>query len=256
MVNAIVAHKQNSSANLTSIEPEAHYNHYGDRGIADLYIVTETIDGEKEGKAFEVKSDSAVQEATGANEIIRQYNRMRRYFFQDEQRTVPDYCCFELCFVVSEKTVKHVCENFNTYLATDNTQLNPLMDEGGSITESVLFRLPDSDEYRPAPLPNSEKYDIRSPSDWKGFFDGGGDLSEAGDKIMQILDELGYSASMQLSHEEGAVDLPEELSPDQTQTSQTQGLLPPDSIACLEMVNYRNTILQTAHSPKMMSGRA
>lgn len=58
------------------ILPEAHYNHYGNRGVVDLYAIM----GGWNGHVYEIKSETAVRNATGANEVIRQFNRMREYF--------------------------------------------------------------------------------------------------------------------------------------------------------------------------------
>lgn len=92
--------------------PEAHYNHYGNRGVADLYL---TI-GNWEGRLFEIKSESAVRNSTGANEIIRQFNKMREYFFKGSDHEVPSsQLGFELCFTASEHNIRHIAENADMY---------------------------------------------------------------------------------------------------------------------------------------------
>ncbi|ERH09261.1 MAG: hypothetical protein J07HX64_01014 [halophilic archaeon J07HX64] len=189
MVSAIINSYRNSYRSLINVEPEAHYNHYGDRGVADLYIVhTEDRTTENEGAVFEVKADSAVQEATGANEIIRQYNRMRRNFFRYKERVVHTYCKFELCFVISERTVRHVCENFEMYASTSNSQINAKKEEGLLNTENVVFRLPDANNYTPAAFPIPKHVD--SPSEWKEFLSK--QSPKAVNKVSRILNSLGY----------------------------------------------------------------
>lgn len=193
MVNALITGSNYSLLDhIVKSEPEAHYDHYGNRGAADLYLIRSADDTtDTYSTVYEVKGNAAVREATGANEIIRQYNRMRQYFFQDEDRTVTDHCSFELCFVVSEKTVNHVCENFAMYQSANSTHLNPLKSMQDSISndERVCFRLPDRYRYTPAFVPPRD--DIGSPSDWKtsGRL---GDDSGAPPEVRRILDKLGY----------------------------------------------------------------
>lgn len=99
------------------IEPEAHYDHYGHRGWPDLFVVFERApEGLIEHHLIEVKSEYAVKSATGANEIIRQFNQMRRYFFDDERHNLypmdHDYqeivIDFELTFIPTPYTIQHL----------------------------------------------------------------------------------------------------------------------------------------------------
>ena len=92
---------------------EQHYNYYGDRGIVDL-VVEEQQSGNI--RLYEIKSNAAIDSATGANEIIRQFNRMRRYFFRDESTPTPDgRVTFELCFAPTYEAYRHVHENAELY---------------------------------------------------------------------------------------------------------------------------------------------
>lgn len=105
------------------IEPEAHYDHYGHRGFPDLFAVfRRPADELVEYHLIEVKSDHAIKAATGANDIIRQFNQMRRYFFKDDDRPVfpfrPEYevvLVFELAFILSEYSVLHFWDNKELY---------------------------------------------------------------------------------------------------------------------------------------------
>ncbi|WP_254767072.1 hypothetical protein [Salinilacihabitans rarus] len=100
--------------------PEAHYNHYGNRGVADLYIVEEN-DGRPNANGFvyELKSEYAVRQATGANEIIRQFNRMREFFFDGSSHERPtDLVRFTLGFAGTEYNLRHIYENLDMYAAT------------------------------------------------------------------------------------------------------------------------------------------
>jgi len=56
---------------------ESHYNHYGNRGYVDLVLQEEV-----RVTLYEVKSRSAVENATGANEIIRQATKHANYYFE------------------------------------------------------------------------------------------------------------------------------------------------------------------------------
>jgi len=101
LVNALVQMAKGSGYDRVEVTPEAHYNNYGTRGVADLHIrrVEQLRYGTKyTDVVYEVKSESAVRSATGANEIIRQYNRMRENFYEDDRRKRPNTANFELGF--------------------------------------------------------------------------------------------------------------------------------------------------------------
>jgi hypothetical protein len=125
------------------IYPEEHYNHYGDRGVVDLYVVT----GGWDGHLFEIKSESAVRNATGANEIIRQFNRMRQHFFPGSNHSVPSWLSFELCFTPTEFNARHLIENADMYSQCVNNEPSQLGVDRFNI--NICFRLPDSDNITP-----------------------------------------------------------------------------------------------------------
>lgn len=131
-------------------EPEAHYNYYGDRGVADLFHREvwdpNTKKQHTSEKLYEIKSGSALDSATGANEIIRQFNRMRRYFYRDESRTCKASFTssptvrFELCFVASQVTYEHLVENVDQYRAMTES---PAFSADRESETVVTFRHPD-----------------------------------------------------------------------------------------------------------------
>ncbi|MCU4753997.1 hypothetical protein OB919_18775 [Halobacteria archaeon AArc-curdl1] len=128
LASAIIDYHNEDAAEFDDIEdcrvyPEAHYNHYGDRGVADLYIVEEYVGGATDGHVYELKSESAVKEATGANEIVRQFNKMREYFFKGSSHKGPDSLTFELCFTPTAYNLRHVVDNLSIYQSTVDQKL-------------------------------------------------------------------------------------------------------------------------------------
>jgi hypothetical protein len=96
---------------------EVPYNHYGTRGVVD-FVGVENPDDER-GRyitAIEYKSESAVNEATGANEIIRQFTRQVEYFdSRDDFGGYQDNIHHVLSFYLTEANIKHVEENKELY---------------------------------------------------------------------------------------------------------------------------------------------
>lgn len=123
LTNGLIHHYQDAEF-VHVMEPEAFYNDYGMRGFPDLHMVYEWIDdGIIESQLIEVKSEYAVKRATGANEIIRQFNKMRRHFYKAEGQVVPMrqfewqeiFLGFELAFIPSEYTLLHILDNKEMY---------------------------------------------------------------------------------------------------------------------------------------------
>lgn len=96
-------------------KPEVHYNHYGDRGVVDL-VKIDRSEKPYGMTVYEVKSPAALREVTGANEIIRQFNRHKEYFIPGTNYS-SDYfdVRYELCFYLSEETLEHVMSNWSLY---------------------------------------------------------------------------------------------------------------------------------------------
>ena len=108
--------------------PECPYDHYGNRGVVDLHLRRELVqDGERtiphHDYVYEMKSDAAVREATGANEILRQFNRARQYFYRDDSRSAPLDVHFELLFDITPTTVRHIQQNYQLYHAVNEGDL-------------------------------------------------------------------------------------------------------------------------------------
>lgn len=156
MVNRLIRnHKENvgdedHEMDDVEITPEAHYNHYGTRGVADLYVeereeASKHITGDlyKTGTfryvyVYEVKSEHAVKHATGANEIVRQFNKMCDYFFEDESWRKGYQTRLELCFIPTPVTWNHVRENRDIY--------EELVESSGDTVIDVVFRAPIEEE--------------------------------------------------------------------------------------------------------------
>lgn len=97
---------------------EVHYNHYGDRGIVDLVIEGDAPADEKSPLyVWELKSDAAIDYATGANEIIRQFKRQRKYFIKGTDYNGADYTKVRhyLGFFATEKALRHIENNRSLY---------------------------------------------------------------------------------------------------------------------------------------------
>jgi len=113
IVQSIV--EEHSQYDHIEIELEKQYNHYGDRGAVDMVIVNHE---ENAMWIIEVKSDTAVKEATGANEIIRQFNKHREYFLKgvDTRYNVKrGRTNYELVFAATDVCYNHLIENKTLY---------------------------------------------------------------------------------------------------------------------------------------------
>lgn len=105
---------------------EEPYDADGRRGIVDVYVRLRTP--HRVDHVIELKSDAAVRGATGANEILRQYRRMERYFHADPThalrpklgRTEPG-AHFLLCFSPTPTCVYHVATHRSLYGSVEPT---------------------------------------------------------------------------------------------------------------------------------------
>ena len=115
-------------------EPEVHYNHYGDRGVVDL-IQTDTYNREKTLRVYELKCEPAIENSTGANEILRQFNRHRTYFFKGSDYKATDYSTvtFELTFAATQACYEHVRDNWAQYKHVSANR-------DGRVQTDLLFR--------------------------------------------------------------------------------------------------------------------
>jgi len=128
--------------------PEAHYNHYGNRGVADLHVRKTLKKGNMtslQDSLYEIKGASAISNSTGANQIIRQFNRMRNFFYKDESLAHPDRVHCELTFTLEPECVEHIIENYEMYQSVHQTDEISTQTIDAS-AQLVLFREPGVDE--------------------------------------------------------------------------------------------------------------
>jgi len=106
------------------IRLEEPYDHYGNRGSVDVYVRTRPP--ERIEYLVELKADPAVRMASGANEILRQYRRMERYFYEDDEHTLrkrlgrnEPALNLLLLFAPTQRCVEHVYEHRRLYGSVD-----------------------------------------------------------------------------------------------------------------------------------------
>lgn len=96
------SYPSNSRFGKITAEPEVHYNHYGDRGVVDVVIVKQPKEDQSDFHSgdrcrwdtvtlLEIK---AHMEDVG--ETLRQFKRMRKYFFEDHSEFEPCTKTYEL----------------------------------------------------------------------------------------------------------------------------------------------------------------
>lgn len=131
------------------VETEKHYNHYGNRGVADLFCRRVWDSGVESDHVYEFKSDAAIEGSTGANEIIRQFNKMCKFFYKDDEIDLPKTTAwsfadvtFELCFNPTPLALEHVIDNLEIYQTVIEPQIPTGLRDAKSI---VTFRSADSD---------------------------------------------------------------------------------------------------------------
>lgn len=99
--------KPEDGLEFTAEEP---YANFGERGYVDLHV--EHRDGSEESHhLYELKSDYALDQVTGANEILRQFNKMREHYAEANRlRRNHEHGIdvkYYLVFEVSERCVAH-----------------------------------------------------------------------------------------------------------------------------------------------------
>jgi hypothetical protein len=110
---------ENAAVNL-----EEPYDHYGNRGSVDVYV--RVRDPVPVDYLVELKADPALRYASGPNEILRQYRRMERYFYKDDEHGVSPRLTregpgvyFLLLFAPTRDCVEHVAEHRTLYESVD-----------------------------------------------------------------------------------------------------------------------------------------
>jgi len=111
---------------------EQHYNHYGTRGVVDL-----VLEHDNHVELCELKSDAAIKEATGANEIIRQAKRHAEYYFKDKSHPGVAAKFNRIYFYITAQSLNHVRENIGLYEAFMNQSID-------GCANGVRFAHPDS----------------------------------------------------------------------------------------------------------------
>jgi hypothetical protein len=141
--------------------PEAHYNHYGNRGVADLYIIEENKHGPNgNGDLYELKSEYAIKETTGANAIIRQFNKMREFFFKGSSHNLPrDNLRFTLAFAGTPHNLQHIYDNREMYKSAVNQSF--YQDE--PVDEESMIQLNDPEELGAVTLISGNSGDTIAP---------------------------------------------------------------------------------------------
>ncbi len=107
-----------------SVRLEEPYDAEGRRGVVDIYVRLHTP--EPVDHVIELKSDAAVRRATGANEVLRQFRRMERYFHADDSHRlgpklgrVGPGARYLLCFAPTPTCVHHVATHRSLYGSVD-----------------------------------------------------------------------------------------------------------------------------------------
>lgn len=139
LATAVVDHVE-AAFDDPEIRLEEPYNHYGTRGAVDVYA--RSAPPERVTYLAELKADPAVRMASGANEILRQYRRMERYFFRDDAhdlrprlgRNDPGLQLL-LLFAPTERCVEHVFQHRSLYASVDPE----LSVDGVSAARKVAF---------------------------------------------------------------------------------------------------------------------
>jgi len=107
-----------------TVRLEEPYDAEGRRGVVDVYVRRRTPD--PVDAVIELKSDAAVRRATGANEVLRQFRRMERYFHADDaHRLEPKLgrdgpgARYRLLFAPTPTCVHHVATRRRLYESVD-----------------------------------------------------------------------------------------------------------------------------------------
>ena len=123
LATAVVEHLE-AAFEDPEIRLEEPYNHYGTRGVVDVYA--QTTPPERVAYLAELKADPAVRMAAGANEILRQYRRTERYFYRDDAHDLRPRLGRDgpglhllLLFAPTERCVEHVFEHRSLYASID-----------------------------------------------------------------------------------------------------------------------------------------
>ena len=166
VVNQMIPYFEEKAPSGCEFHPEVGYNDYGDKGVVDLVVeswaTVHDIYEEKAGRwlaskrlqkhkgdvevltVIEVKSEYAVNESTGANELIRQFKRHQDHFFAGSDYNHADWHAVEfyLIFAETQETQRHVAQNWRMYASTDGIVQMWDIEQGrpGAIVRNVGHR--------------------------------------------------------------------------------------------------------------------
>lgn len=188
MVNLLIDSKP--SEWNPNFDPEVSYNDYGSRGVVDLVGITEfhhtewQIDWlkarghtnvaarnrQKAIEIYEIKSEYAIKNATGANEVIRQCKSHEQHFFNGSEydRSEYDYVDWILHVENTPMNILHLYENMNMYKSLDWHVY--LLDYNSEITcdlDKIYDRLNDAYDWQDEDEVKDEKiaYEARQLSE-------------------------------------------------------------------------------------------
>lgn len=125
LATAVVEHFR-AAFDAPRIRLEEPYDHYGNRGSVDVYA--RVHDPAPVDYLVELKADAALRHATGANEVLRQYRRMTRYFYKDDEHSIRVKLARDgpgvhalLLFAPTEACVRHVREHRALYESVEES---------------------------------------------------------------------------------------------------------------------------------------
>jgi hypothetical protein len=173
-----------------AVHLEEPYDHYGNRGSVDVYV--RVRDPAPVDYLVELKADPALRYASGPNEMLRQYRRMERYFYKDDEHELRKRLAREgpgvyvlLLFAPTVDCVEHVAEHRPLYESVDpDTTVDGVAavrkvafltnldaaEEGGlgflSFNDGVVF---DSPEFHDAVPPGTRLADALRAAENAGF---------------------------------------------------------------------------------------
>jgi len=133
---------------------EVPYNQYGSRGFVDAVFSWEPQGQSEETfyEIIEVKSEAAIRGATGANEVIRQAQKMAGYFIEGQESEIVDTenHKFRLDIIDSEYNREHLLENLELY--------SSIHDDDGDLTPAFRVNLVSEDGFHQCSLNNLSEW--------------------------------------------------------------------------------------------------
>lgn len=145
----------NPNQKVLETKTEEHYNYYGTRGVADLVKIEGNDYGPTLAHVIEAKTH-----LEKAHETIRQFKKMLRYFYKDEQRSRPKRVLYELTVLPTESNFAHLRAYEELYSAAAGKKV-----AGHKSKAVITFRGPA--DYTPIPLFTDTHPEISSDEWWE-----------------------------------------------------------------------------------------